>query len=210
MRKAILALSLTGVLLIGGTFSFFGKTKATPDEVNDISEPETPYTVIEAWKEEEPILISEKNYVVEERLATWIAPEKWVNRANDYQEAPLVYEMVLTDEEVKLIARMTMAEAEGESELGKRLVIDTILNRVDSEHFPNTVYGVLFQPHQFSPIESGRWDRCWAREDICELVLEECVTRQNYECLYFQRASYCSWGVWMLKEGNHNFFGYKG
>ena len=43
-----------------------------------------------------------------------------------------------------------MAEAEGECEEGKRLVIDTILNRVDSEHFPDTVYEVIYQPNQFS------------------------------------------------------------
>jgi N-acetylmuramoyl-L-alanine amidase len=45
----------------------------------------------------------------------------------------------LTDEEINLIALVTMAEAEGESEQGKRLVISTILNRVDSElrYFPH-------------------------------------------------------------------------
>ena len=40
-------------------------------------------------------------------------------------------EFDLSDEEIRLIALVTMAEAEGEPELGKRLVIDTILNRVD-------------------------------------------------------------------------------
>ena len=36
----------------------------------------------------------------------------------------------LTQEEIELIALVTMAEAEGECEYGQRLVIDTILNRV--------------------------------------------------------------------------------
>lgn len=37
----------------------------------------------------------------------------------------------MAEEDINLIALVTMAEAEGESELGKRLVIDTILNRID-------------------------------------------------------------------------------
>ena len=68
------------------------------------------------------------------------------------------FEPWLTDDEIDLIAKITMAEAEGESELGKRLVIDTILNRVDSElsYFPDTVEEVIYQPNQFSPIWNGR------------------------------------------------------
>ena len=56
----------------------------------------------------------------------------------------------IAEEDISLIALVTMAEAEGECEKGKRLVIDTILNRMDSEHFPDTVYDVIYQPYQFS------------------------------------------------------------
>ena len=61
----------------------------------------------------------------------------------------------MSKEDVELIALVTMAEAEGECEEGKRLVIDTILNRVDSEHFPDTVYDVIYQPNQFSSMWNG-------------------------------------------------------
>ena len=61
-------------------------------------------------------------------------------------------ENLLSYEDISLIALVTMAEAEGECEEGKRLVIDTILNRVDSEHFPNNVYDVVYQRNQFSSI----------------------------------------------------------
>ena len=79
----------------------------------------------------------------------------------------------ISNEEIELIALVTMAEAEGECEEGKRLVIDTILNRVDSEHFPNTISEVIYQPHQFSSMWNGRVDRCYVNEDICQLVKEE-------------------------------------
>ena len=48
-------------------------------------------------------------------------------------------EYPLTREEIELVAQVTMAEAEGEPEEAQRLVIDTILNRVDSDRFPDTV-----------------------------------------------------------------------
>lgn len=71
-----------------------------------------------------------------------------------------------------------MAEAEGECEEGKRLVIDTILNRVDSISFPNTVYEVVYQPSQFSSMWNGRVDRCYIDDYICQLVEEELVTEK--------------------------------
>ena len=73
-----------------------------------------------------------------------------------------------------------MAEAEGESEYGKRLVIDTVLNRVDSEHYPDTVFEVIYQPSQFSSMWNGRVDRCCVTDEICQLVREELQERRNY------------------------------
>ena len=208
MRRSILALSLTSLLLAGGSFPFFTDAKAVEENTNDIFEPSTPYTVLEARHEtlEEPL--PTVIFTITERHTTWYPPVDWLEIPEETEQVPEP-ETVLTEEEIKLVARMTMAEAEGESELGQRLVIDTILNRLDSGHFPNTIEGVLFQPHQFSPIESGRWDRCWAKEELCALVREECITRQNYDCVFFQRGANCPWGIPLFKEGNHHFFSYK-
>lgn len=96
----------------------------------------------------------------------------------------------MSKEDVELIALVTMAEAEGECEEGKRLVIDTILNRVDSEHFPDTVYEVVYQPNQFSSMWNGRVDRCEVRVDICGLVYEELKSRTNYEVMFFTAGEY--------------------
>ena len=89
----------------------------------------------------------------------------------------------LSDEEIDLLALLTMAEAEGESEEGKRLVIDTVLNRVDSEHFPNTIREVIYQPNQFTSMWNGRVDRCSVDDEICQLVMEEFLNQnpQNYQ-----------------------------
>lgn len=116
----------------------------------------------------------------------------------------------LTEEEINLIALVTMAEAEGESEYGKRLVIDTILNRVDHEwsHWPDTVSGVIYQKHQFTSMWNGRVNRCYVREDIVQLVREELENRTNSEVVYFMMGEYSKYGTPEFQEGVHYFSSY--
>lgn len=114
----------------------------------------------------------------------------------------------VSDEDIKLIALVTMAEAEGECEEGKRLVIDTILNRVDSEHFPDTIHDVIYQPYHFSSMWNGRADRCEVREEICQLVREELESRTNYDVMFFTAGGYSNYGVPMIQLGNHYFSSY--
>jgi N-acetylmuramoyl-L-alanine amidase len=115
---------------------------------------------------------------------------------------------LISNEDIELIALVTMAEAEGECEEGKRLVIDTILNRVNSKHFPNTIYDVIYQPKHFSSMWNGRIDRCEVREDICQLVREEIESRTNYDVIFFTSGHYSKYGVPLFKVGNHYFSSY--
>ena len=114
----------------------------------------------------------------------------------------------LSDSEIDLLALVTMAEAEGESEHGKRLVIDTILNRVDSPCFPNTVHGVVYQPNQFEAMWNGRINKCFIRDDIRELVIDEIKNRTNYEAIFFRTIRYSSYGTPLFQVGNHYFSKY--
>ncbi len=115
----------------------------------------------------------------------------------------------ISPEEIDLIALVTMGEAEGECEEGKRLVIDTILNRVDSEHFPDTVYDVVYQKHQFSAMWGERIKKCYVMDSIVELVKEELENRTNYECVFFHADHYGKYGVPMFQVGNHYFSKYE-
>lgn len=114
-------------------------------------------------------------------------------------------ENTYTREEIELIALVTMAEAEGESEYGKRLVIDTILNRVEYDEFPDTVAGVIYQPNQFECLTNGRIDRCEVREDFVALVEEEIANRQNYACIFFNAGDYSRYGIPLFQVGGHYF-----
>ena len=111
----------------------------------------------------------------------------------------------VSNEDIELLALVTMAEAEGENEEGKRMVIDTILNRVDSERFDNTISEVIYAPNQFTSMWNGRVDRCYVADDICQLVIEELTNRTNYDVLYFTAYQYGAYGTPMFQIGNHYF-----
>lgn len=111
-----------------------------------------------------------------------------------------------SEEEINLIALVALGEAEGESELGKRLVIDTILNRVDHEVFPNSIEAVCYQQGQFACLHNGRCNRCSVNDYILELVKEELLNRTNTEVLYFSSAGY-NGPKSLFQEGHHYFSG---
>ena len=108
-------------------------------------------------------------------------------------------------DDCELIALVCVAEAEGESEYGKRLVIDTILNRMDSEYFPNTIHEVVYAPGQYECVSNGRVNRVEYDEYIAGLVLEEFNNRTNNEVIYFKTKGYFNFGTPLLQEGSHYF-----
>jgi N-acetylmuramoyl-L-alanine amidase len=114
-------------------------------------------------------------------------------------------EALMSQKDIELIALVTMAEAEGESEYGKRLVIDTILNRMDSPYWPDTASGVIWEQDQFTSVWNGRLDRCYVRDDICQLVREELVSRTNNDVVFFRTGYFSTYGQPMFQEGNHYF-----
>ena len=67
--------------------------------------------------------------------------------------------------DLRLLARMIWAEAEGESHLGRVAVGAVILNRMVHPFFPRTLQEVLFQPRQFQPVGDGRLWRVLAGEE---------------------------------------------
>lgn len=119
------------------------------------------------------------------------------------------YHLSITEDEIDLIALVTMAEAEGEDEYGKRLVIDTILNRVNSEHFPDTVEEVIYQPYQFESMWNGRADICYVDENICELVRGEVEELTDAYTFFFCSGGYSKYGIPMYQVGNHYFSTYE-
>lgn len=115
---------------------------------------------------------------------------------------------IISEEELELLALVTMAEAEDESELGKRLVIDTVLNRVDSPHFPNTITDVIYQKHQFTSMWNGRYKKTYVDDYVRNLVLEELKERTNSDVIFFRMDRYSDYGTPLFKEDGHYFSAY--
>lgn len=116
--------------------------------------------------------------------------------------------LVLSEEDIQLIAWVTMAEAEGEPVEGKRLVIDTLLNRIEDDGFPNSAHGVVYQKNQFEAMWNGRSDRCYATDEIVQLVREELVNRTDSRVLWFRSGHYHTFGTPVRSVGNHYFSTY--
>ena len=114
------------------------------------------------------------------------------------------------DSDQRMMAKMAMAEAEGESIEGKALVIRVILNRVASEEFPNTVGEVLYQQGQWESITNGRYSRvepdeeCW---EAMEMVLNGWDNSDG--ATYFTRSDSGAWhkaNLQFLFEYKHHSF----
>ena len=110
-------------------------------------------------------------------------------------------------DDLELLAYCTMAEAGNQCEEGKRLVIDCILNRVDSEYFPGTIREVIFQknPTQFAVTTDGSLYKNEPTEDIYRFIREEIHERTNNEVFYFNSIGFNTDGEAWRKVGAHYF-----
>lgn len=106
-----------------------------------------------------------------------------------------------TPEDIVSIGKLVQHECPHESELGQRLVVDTILNRVESDEFPDTVKEVLNQPGQYCNPKK------FPPENIYHIVAEEIYTRTNDRVLWYRTKRYHSYGEPIIQEGNHYFSG---
>lgn len=61
-----------------------------------------------------------------------------------------------SNNDLYLLAKCVYAEARGESYVGQVAVAAVILNRVESEKFPNTIAGVIYQPYAFTAVSDGQ------------------------------------------------------
>ncbi len=76
--------------------------------------------------------------------------------------------------DIDLLARLVQAEAGGEPYPGKVAVAATVLNRVESPRYPNTIPGVIYQVsygYQYCPVRNGTINRP-AGDEARRAVLE--------------------------------------
>ncbi len=65
----------------------------------------------------------------------------------------------ISDSDGQILQKIALAEAEDQGVKGMALVMRVVLNRVESKAWPNSVYNVVFQKGQFTPISNGRYNK---------------------------------------------------
>lgn len=141
-------------------------------------------------------------------------------RVVDYSLIDPKYVYHLTEEEREVLCRIVEAEAGSEDEDGRLLVANVVLNRVNSDKFPDTVTEVVFQRErgvsQFSPAYSGRYDRVTVSEKTAAAV-ERALMGEDISqgALYFAARKYAdsdkmSWFdtklTYLFLYGGHEFY----
>lgn len=71
----------------------------------------------------------------------------------------LTEEPAYTEDQLRLMSAIIFCEAGAESYNGKVAVGIVVMNRVNSDLFPNSISEVIYQKGQFSPVRSGALSR---------------------------------------------------
>ena len=97
-----------------------------------------------------------------------------------------------TEQESLVLQKIAIAEAGIEGIGGMAFVMQTVINRMESNEFPNTIYEVVSQPGQFSSFENGSYEKAIPTENSYK-ALELLKILQNQGQLYFEITSENSW-----------------
>lgn len=186
------------------------------EETNDVTE--TTETATETRKKKETVVVKKLDFVDPEapkpvKVLEFLDSE---NAENKEEKDTPKEEIALPEEEYKVLLRIVQAEAGNCDIKGKILVANVILNRMESEKFPNTVRDVVYQRHQFSPVSNGSINRCKVTGDTIYAVDRALNGEDPSEgALYFmnRRASAGSNVRWfdnhldfLFKHEQHEFF----
>lgn len=217
----------------------YSLTELTTDNKDALAEAEEEQDINTLWflgtemnDEEFDNLMESMDEFVEEQAAknkgTAIKAEETVSKSQTAAKEQLYTvkiasynkTLTLTAEDVKMLERITQAEASGEDIKGKILVVNVILNRVASDEFPNTVKKVIFQSkggdYQFSPVKSGKYWKVKISEEAKKAV-QKALAGEDYSggALYFMarkhaRSKSAKWFdenlTRLFAHGGHEFF----
>lgn len=99
-----------------------------------------------------------------------------------YLSMPLIVpnkpDRVWTDEEFELLAHVINAEGGAATYVSDQMcyyIGSVVLNRIDSDYFPNNIFDVVYQPGQYACVRDRNWnvpiaERCY---EIAEELIDE-------------------------------------
>lgn len=130
------------------------------------------------------------------------------------------YRYIISEEEFAEFVRVVEAEVTGTNPFNvsyeeafkcKLHVAQVILNRVESDLFPDTVHDVIHQRNAFTPLLDGRYytvDISQVTIDACRAALLSSTPDTTQGCVFFSSGTTeCSYGYYVFTdEVGHSFF----
>lgn len=124
--------------------------------------------------------------------------------------------IILSPEDYQILLKIVEAEAGICDEKGKILVANVILNRMESDEFPDSVKEVVYQPSQFSPVANGSINTCKVSSETIKSV-DRALKGEDYSqgALFFMNRSASKGGAvrwfdgrltYLFRHGSHEFF----
>lgn len=118
--------------------------------------------------------------------------------------------MVISPEEdfynsMELMAKVVEAEAGNQGLLGKRMVVDVILNRVNDKDFPDTITEVIFEKNAFAVIGNGRYEKVEVTEETWQIIHMELEEISYPGLFYFCSTGFHEYGTSWNKIGDLYF-----
>ncbi|PKM52271.1 MAG: hypothetical protein CVV02_02595 [Firmicutes bacterium HGW-Firmicutes-7] len=188
----IVSAGMVTVLLLG-TNGFIVNSKTNPEKV--IDKDETVVEEVDTTKQE--LTAQDKELPQSSKLMKEEEDSKTVFETASQETINEKEIVILTEEDYMALVKIVEAEATGEDIIGKIMVANVVLNRVESSQFPNTIYDVVYQENngraQFSPIDDGRIDSVTLTEASYEAV-ERALNGEDYsqDALFFVARSMSS------------------
>ena len=122
--------------------------------------------------------------------------------APEQTEPPVYYVMYFTEEDVAEVAKMLWGEARGCTRDNQIKCAWIVCNRVDDARFPDTIQGVLSQPHQFHG-----YSESFPVTDELYNVAFDVLTRWSYEKQGIPvRRDLPKSFLWFTGNGEENIF----
>ena len=193
-------------------------TVEASDTASETAKEDTQAQAAQVQLDEESMAYFDESVIaMQSEIANEIAAEELEERiAKELEEKRIK----LSETDKNVLLRIVEAEATGEDITGKMLVASVILNRVNSDQFPDTVEKVVFQQkggkYQFSPIRDGRYNRVSISDTTREAV-ERVLNGEDLSkgALYFMSRKHANSknARWfdnnltkVVTHGTHEFF----
>ena len=111
----------------------------------------------------------------------------------EQEQTDVEEEISVSAEDLRFLSAIVWAEARNQCLAGQQAVAIIVMNRVSSELFENTVYKVITQTNQFTPVEYGTFDtglKMYDNGEISESIIDAATyALRGNTCVIYNNTS---------------------